>query len=92
LAICSPAVAADGGAVNGLSSAHRDFLTAGGLGLLIGDGQLNHHPEQILETYYAFAIDQSFTFTADYQLTTNPAYHADRGPVSIFSRRLHGEF
>jgi high affinity Mn2+ porin len=81
-----------GGAINGLSSAHRDFLAAGGMGLLIGDGQLNYRPEQILETYYAFAIDKSFTFTADYQLITNPAYNADRGPVSIFSGRLHGEF
>jgi high affinity Mn2+ porin len=81
-----------GGAINGLSSAHRDFLAAGGLGLLIGDGRLNYRPEQILETYYAFAIDKHFTFTADYQLITNPAYNADRGPVSIFSGRLHGEF
>ena len=30
--------------------------------------------------------------TADYQLIANPAYNADRGPVSIFSGRLHGEF
>jgi high affinity Mn2+ porin len=81
-----------GGAINGLSSAHRDFLAAGGLGLLIGDGRLNYRPEQILEAYYAYAIDKDFTFTADYQLITNPAYNADRGPVSIFSGRLHGEF
>jgi high affinity Mn2+ porin len=81
-----------GGAINGLSNAHRDFLAAGGLGLLIGDGQLNYHPERILETYYAYAIDRNFTLTADYQLITNPAYNADRGPVSIFSGRLHGEF
>jgi high affinity Mn2+ porin len=81
-----------GGAINGLSSAHRDFLAAGGIGLLIGDGRLNYGHERILETYYAFAIDKNFTFTADYQLITNPAYNADRGPVSIFSGRLHGEF
>jgi high affinity Mn2+ porin len=81
-----------GGAVNGLSSTHRDFLAAGGLGLLIGDGQLNYRTERILETYYAYAIDKNFTFTADYQLIVNPAYNADRGPVSIFSGRLHGEF
>src|ERR1700681_3762165 len=81
-----------GGAINGLSSAHRDFLAAGGLGLLIGDGRLNYRPEQILETYYALAIDKNFTFTADYQLIANRAYNADRGPVSIFSGRLHGEF
>ena len=81
-----------GGAINGLSGAHRDFLAAGGLGLLIGDGRLSYRPEQILETYYAYAIDKNFTITADYQLITNPAYNADRGPVSIFSGRLHGEF
>ena len=44
------------------------------------------------EAYYAYAINKNFTFTADYQLITNPAYNADRGPVSIFSGRLHGEF
>ena len=81
-----------GGAVNGLSAAHSDFLAAGGLGLLIGDGRLNYGHERIFETYYAFAIDKSFTFTADYQFITNPAYNADRGPVHIFSGRLHGEF
>jgi high affinity Mn2+ porin len=81
-----------GGAINGLSDAHRDFLAAGGLGLLIGDGQLNYRPEQILETYYAYAVNKNFTITADYQLITNPAYNADRGPVSIFSARFHGEF
>jgi high affinity Mn2+ porin len=81
-----------GGAINGLSAVHRDFLAAGGLGLLIGDGRLNYRPEQILEAYYAYAIDKNFTVTADYQLIVNPAYNADRGPVSIFSGRLHGEF
>ena len=81
-----------GGAINGLSSGHRDFLAAGGLGLLIGDGRLNYQPERILETYYALAIDKNFTVTADYQFITNPAYNADRGPVHIFSGRLHGEF
>jgi hypothetical protein len=69
-----------------------DFLAAGGLGLLIGDGKLNDRPERILETYYAHAIDKNFKLTADYQPFANPAYNADRGPVSIFSGRLHGEF
>jgi high affinity Mn2+ porin len=59
---------------------------------LIGDGRLNHGTERIMETYYAFAVAKGVTFTADYQLVVNPAYNADRGPVSIFSGRLHGEF
>jgi high affinity Mn2+ porin len=81
-----------GGAVNGLSEPHREFLAAGGLGLLIGDGQLNYRPEQILEAYYAYQVTKNFTVTADYQFVNNPAYNADRGPVSIFACRLHGEF
>jgi high affinity Mn2+ porin len=81
-----------GGAINALSRDHRDFIAAGGLGPLIGDGRLNYRRERILETYYAFALNKALTLTADYQLITNPAYNADRGPVSIFSGRLHGEF
>jgi high affinity Mn2+ porin len=81
-----------GGAVNALSRDHRDFLAAGGLGPLIGDGRLNYRRERILETYYAFALNKAVTLTADYQFIVNPAYNADRGPVSIFSGRLHGEF
>ena len=81
-----------GGAVNGLSAAHRDFLAAGGLGLLIGDGRLNYSNERIFETYYAWKLASWSTLTFDYQFVTNPAYNADRGPVSIFSGRLHAEF
>jgi high affinity Mn2+ porin len=81
-----------GGAINALSRDHRDFIAAGGLGVLIGDGALNYRRERILETYYAYALTKAITLTADYQFVTNPAYNADRGPVHIFSGRLHGEF
>lgn len=81
-----------GGAVNAISQDYRDFLAAGGLGVLVGDGALNYRKERILETYYAYALNKSFTLTADYQLIINPAYNADRGPVSVISGRLHGEF
>jgi high affinity Mn2+ porin len=81
-----------GGAINSLSRDHRDFIAAGGLGILIGDGALNYRRERILETYYAYALNKAITLTADYQFITNPAYNADRGPVHVFSGRLHGEF
>jgi high affinity Mn2+ porin len=81
-----------GGAINALSKDHRDFIAAGGLGVLIGDGALNYRRERIFETYYAFALNRQITLTADYQFITNPAYNADRGPVSVFSGRFHGEF
>jgi high affinity Mn2+ porin len=81
-----------GGAINGLSAAHRDFLAAGGIGLLIGDGQLNYREEKILEAYYAYNLNKWSTLTFDYQFIANPAYNSDRGSVSIFSARAHAEF
>lgn len=80
------------GAVNGLSGANRDFLAAGGIGLLIGDGMLNYRTEKIFEAYYAYNLNRWSTLTFDYQFVANPAYNADRGPVSIFSVRAHAEF
>jgi high affinity Mn2+ porin len=81
-----------GGAINGLSHDHRDFIAAGGLGILIGDGALNYRTERILETYYSYALLDTTWLTFDYQFIANPAYNADRGPVSLFSARLHAEF
>jgi high affinity Mn2+ porin len=80
------------GVVNGISKNHEAFLNAGGLGILVGDGQLPHPgPEQILETYYSFPM--SFCrVTLDYQFIVNPAYNRNRGPVSVFATRLHAQF
>ena len=81
-----------GGVVNGLSQDHRDFLAAGGIGILVGDGMLNYRAERILESYYSYALLKSTFLTFDYQLVDNPGYNADRGPVSVFTGRLHAEF
>ena len=80
------------GLVEGLSPIARAYFAAGGLGILIGDGQLNYRPEQILEVYYAFSLNKWATLTFDYQFVDNPGYNADRGPVSIVSGRLHAQF
>jgi high affinity Mn2+ porin len=80
------------GAINGLSRDHRDYLAVGGLGILIGDGRLNYRPEQVLETFYAIKIINRVILTLDYQFLRNLADNADRGPISIFTVRLHGEF
>jgi high affinity Mn2+ porin len=79
-------------AFNALSKDHRDYLAVGGLGILIGDGQINYRPEQVLEAYYALNVAKGVTLTFDYQNLTNLADNADRGPVHVFSGRLHGEF
>jgi high affinity Mn2+ porin len=76
----------------GLSAISRRYFGAGGMGILIGDGQLNYQPEMVLETYYAFSPVKWATLSLDYQLIADPGYNADRGPVSIFSGRLHAAF
>ncbi len=79
-------------AVNGLSSAARRYFAAGGTGILIGDGQLpDCRFEKIVETYYSAHLTGYLTVSVDYQYVVNPAYNADRGPVSIFSLRLHAQ-
>ncbi len=80
------------GVVEGLSAEARAYFAAGGLGILIGDGQLNYRPEQILEAYYAYSLNKWVTLTFDYQFIDNPGYNADRGPVSVLSGRLHVQF
>jgi high affinity Mn2+ porin len=79
-------------AFNALSKDHRDYLAVGGLGILIGDGQINYQPEQVLEAYYALNVGKGATLTFDYQNLVNPGDNADRGPVHIFSGRFHAEF
>lgn len=80
------------GAVNALSNNHRDFIAAGGLGILIGDGRLNYRTERIIEAYYSYSLWTAVKLTFDYQFIANPAYNADRGPVSVFAARLHVEY
>jgi high affinity Mn2+ porin len=81
------------GVVNTISKAHKDFLEMGDLGVLVGDGRLtNAGPEQILESFYSFAVRKGVEVTADYQFVNNPGYNRDRGPVSILGARLHAQF
>jgi high affinity Mn2+ porin len=81
------------GVINDISKIHQEFLNDGGLGILVGDGQLpNPGLEQIIETYYSYALSSSTKLTADYQLIVNPGYNTDRGPVNVFSGRFHWQF
>ena len=81
------------GIVNHIAAAREEFLNAGGLGILVGDGQLPHAgPEQILETYYNLAVVPHAHLSLDYQFVKDPAYNRDRGPVSIFAVRFHAQF
>ncbi|MGB8278649.1 MAG: carbohydrate porin [Methylovirgula sp.] len=81
------------GVLNGLSGVHQAYFNAGGMGILIGDGQLpDYSLEKIFETYYSFALTASLKVSFDYQFIADPGYNADRGPVSIGAIRLHAAF
>jgi high affinity Mn2+ porin len=78
---------------NGISAAREQYLNAGGLGVLVGDGKLPHPgPEEIVETYYCASLLSFAQVTLDYQWINNPAYNRDRGPVSVFAVRVHAQF
>lgn len=76
---------------SGLSKPHRDYLRAGGLGFILGDGELNYAWEHLTELYYSAAlIKENLFLSGAYQFLVNPGYNKDRrGPVHIFSLRLH---
>ena len=78
--------------LNAISRDHRDYLAAGGLGFMIGDGHLDYGLEKIAELYYKAFLHDHVWLTADYQFIENPAYNRDRGPVHVFGLRLHTEF
>jgi high affinity Mn2+ porin len=78
---------------NKISATRERYLNDGGLGVLVGDGQLPHPgPEQVLESYYEYAPSHWAALTFDYQYVVNPAYNSDRGPASIVALRLHAQF
>ena len=78
--------------VSGLSGVHALYLARGGLDFLIGDGKLQYGPEYVWETYYNARLLSGLFGGLDAQHVVNPAFNQDRGPVWIYSVRLHLEF
>ncbi len=75
-------------AVDGLSTPHKDYLEAGGIGILLGDGKLNYGLEQTMEIYYRIQICSFIQISPDFQFIQNPGYNMDRGPVEVYGLRL----
>ncbi len=75
-----------------LSASHVQYLAMGGIDGFIGDGKIHYAPEQVLDTFYSYNVWNEIWLTGDYQFIANPAYNTDRGPVNIFSARIHVEF
>jgi high affinity Mn2+ porin len=79
--------------LDGIGQAEKEFLNDGGLGIEVGDGKLPHYgAENVIETYYNYELFKGINVTLDYQLAADPAFNKDRGPINIFSARLHLRF
>jgi high affinity Mn2+ porin len=82
-----------GVAVDDISRRFKNYLNAGGLAILVGDGRLpDSGPETALEAYYNYALAAYAQVTADVQFVNNPAYDRDRGPVTILGMRIHLQY
>lgn len=77
---------------NAIKKDHQNYLAAGGLGFLLGDGALTYGRENILETYYTAHIWRGIYLTPGAQHVNNPGYNRARGPVVVPSFRAHVEF
>jgi hypothetical protein len=77
---------------NGLSAAHREYLRLGGLGFLLGDGNLTYGREDIVETYYTAHVWRGVFASAGLQYIVHPGYNRDRGPVFVQMVRAHVDF
>jgi high affinity Mn2+ porin len=77
---------------NAIKKDHQNYLAAGGLGFLLGDGHLTYGRENILETYYTAHVWRGIYVAPGFQRIVDPGYNRDRGPVLVPSFRAHVEF
>jgi hypothetical protein len=75
-----------------ISQAHADYLRLGGIDGFIGDGTINPAAEGSVDAFYSVNLTKALWLSGDYQHVINPAFNADRGPLNIFSARVHVEF
>ena len=72
-----------------INQAHRDYLGAGGVGFLLGDGALQYGPETFVESYYRAQLGDVLQVGPDVQYVRNPGYNRSRGPALITSLRVN---
>ena len=77
---------------NAIKKDHQNYLAAGGLGFLLGDGHLTYGRENIFESFYTVHAWRGIYLAPGVQHINNPGYNRDRGPVVVPSFRAHVEF
>jgi high affinity Mn2+ porin len=79
-------------AADGLSDVHRAYLAAGGLGFLLGDGNLRYGSEVLSEAYYRTQLGPYLEVSPDVQFIVNPGYNRDRGPATVLTLRFNARY
>ncbi len=74
---------------NTISSLHQNYLKAGGVGFMVGDGSLQYLPEDVFEIFYAAIFFGHIIVTADYQYMINVGYNRARGNAHFLALRLN---
>jgi hypothetical protein len=77
---------------NAIKRDHQNYLRLGGLGFLLGDGNLNYAREDIVEGYYNLHVWRGAYYALDTQFIDHPGYNRDRGPVLVSALRMHIDF
>ena len=77
---------------NAIKRDHQNYLHYGGLGFLLGDGNLNYGREDILEWYYNAHLWRGLFGMIGGSQIAHPGYNTDRGPVYVTSVRAHIDF
>jgi high affinity Mn2+ porin len=85
-------VAGIGDNLGWISNIHAQYLGMGGVDGFIGDGAITAASEKSLDLFYSANFGKVYWLTGDYQHITNPGFNAARGPVNVFTVRIHGEF
>lgn len=75
-----------------ISSIHAEYLGLGGIDGFVGDGAIKQATETSFDVFYSLHLKKSLWFTGDFQHILNPGFNADRGPVNVFTVRIHGEY
>ena len=81
-----------GGNLGWISNAHAKYLGMGGVDGFVGDGAITAAAEESLDLFYSAAFHRIYWLSGDYQHIPHPGFNAARGPVNVFSVRIHGEF
>jgi high affinity Mn2+ porin len=74
---------------NTISALQQHYLQDGGVGFMVGDGQLNYAPETAFEVFYAVNFFNHIYLSANYQYILNVAYNAERGNAHFLGARLN---